>query len=246
MKIGVAIFAALLAAVFLAPAQATPVLFSATTTLTAGNYNSPLTLNLSDGAGYILAYGYDDMFHNPKSGTAIAPSYGATSVGLTVQTDLNGTEGLGDNNTNVGQDNGFIAPTDAVVLDFANVHSTASNGSITGSENKITLNLYQDYAGADYEVYALTGGTVNTASAEWTPVQTGVIVAGQPLTVSTSSLYTYYAIGVTDCAIDVESVDIQYKGATNPQQTPEPGTFVMGGMALIVLGVAMKKGNRKA
>jgi hypothetical protein len=249
MKTNIAISALFTAAAFLTPAHATPILFSATTTLpAAGNYSSPVTLNLNDNAGYILAYGYDDMFSkNPSGGsTAVAPQNGATPVGLTVQKDLSNTEGLGDHNTNVGQDNGFIAPTDAVVLDFANVNKTATNASGTGSENQITFNMYQDYAGADYEVYALTGGTVNTSNATWTLIKSGVIVAGQNLSVQTSATqYTYYAIGVTDCAIDIQNVAVQYSGTTT-QQTPEPGTFVMGGMALIGLGLTMKKRNRKA
>lgn len=221
-------------------------LFSATTTLTAGNYSSTLTLNLSDNAGYILASGYDNMFPNdPTLGTSIAPSKGASPVGVTVQPDLTGTEGLGDDNTDIGDDNGFIAHSDAVVLDFANVHSTASNGSVTGSENQITFNVYQDYNGADYEVYALTKGTVNTSSAKWTMIQSGVINAPNSLTVTTTSLYNYYAIGVTDCAIDIQSVDVEYSGATT-DQTPEPGTFLMGGMALIGFGALMGKRRRRA
>ena len=249
LKTNIAISALFTAAAFLTPAHATPILFSATTTLpAAGNYTSPVQLNLNDGAGYILAYGYDNMFSkNPTSpSTSVPPQDGATQVGLTVQKDLSNTDGLGDHNTNVGQDNGFIAPTDAVVLDFANVSQTANNGSGTGSENQITFNLYQDYAGADYEVYALTGGTINTATATWAKIQSGVIVAGQALSVQTSSTqYTYYALGVTDCAIDIQNVDVQYSGTTT-QQTPEPGTFVMAGMALIGLGMTIRKRNRKA
>ena len=190
--------------------------------------------------------GYDDMFpNNPTTGTAIAPSTGATQVGLKVQTDVGGQAGLGDNNTNVGQDNGFIAPTDAVVLDFANVKNTANNGTGTGSINQITFNMYEDYSGADYEVYGLVSGTVNTASAVWALIGSGVMQNNAPLTVSTTSLYTYYAIGVTDCALDIRSVGVTYTGTTT-QQTPEPGTFVMGGMALIGLGVTMRKRSRKA
>jgi len=204
-----------------------------------------MTINLNDGAGYILAYGYDHMFpNNPSSGTAIAPSTGATSVDLTVKNDLSGTPGLGDHNTNVGADNGFIAPTDAVVLDFANVQSTANNGSGNGSMSKITFNLYEDYSGADYEVYGLVSGTVNTGSAVWALVQSGVMHNSTPLTVATTSLYTYYAIGVTDCALDIQSVQVQYSG-TGTTSVPEPGTFVMAGMAMIGLGFTIKKRNRK-
>jgi PEP-CTERM motif len=247
LKIQIAISALFTAAAFLTPAHATSINFTATTTLpAAGNYSSPLTLTLPDSAGYITATGYDDMFpKNPTTGTAIAPSTGATSVGLTVQTDLDHQPGLGDDNTNVGQDNGYIAPTDAVVLDFANVKTTANNGSGTGSETQITFNMYEDYSGADYEVYGLVSGTVNTASAVWALVGSGTMQSGAPLSISTSSLYNYYAIGVTDCALDIESVSVNYQGTTTTQ-TPEPGTFVMAGIALIGLGATMRKRNRKA
>jgi PEP-CTERM motif-containing protein len=73
----------------------------------------------------------------------------------------------------------------------------------------------------------------------WALEQTGSIVSGQPLTVSTSSFYTEYAIGVTDCAIDIESVDIRYSSTTTP--APEPGTFVLVGIALIGLGMTVRK-----
>jgi hypothetical protein len=108
-----------------------------------------------------------------------------------------------------------------------------TTGGTTYSENQVTFNVYQDYAGADYEVYGLVSSEVNGTGANrpvWAPVQTGTIVAGQPLTVSTSTFYTEYAIGVTDCATDIESVDVKYSG--NTWQTQEPGTFVLVGIAI--------------
>jgi len=256
LKLRIAFLALFTAAVFLTPAQATPVLFNATTTLPqAGNYSQGATtglqLNLTDpygSAGYILAFGYDKLFNgNPPHGTTnFAPTMGsATPIALTVQPDLSGTEGLGDHNTNVGQDNGFIAPTDGVVLDFANVTQPINNSSVTGATiQQITFNLYQDYDGADYEVYG------SNDDSTWHVIQSGVINAPNPLNVnalnvSVSSLYTYYAIGVTDCAIDVEGVTINYSGTT-PQgpPVPEPGTFAMAGSALLGLGFTMWKRRR--
>ena len=249
LKTNIAIAALFAAGAFLTPAHATPVLFTATTTLpAANNYPSPLSLALSDSAGTITATGYHDMFPTtPSSGTAIAPSSGATEDGLTVQNGHGTTiPGLGVNDPDADStDAGYIAPTDAVVLDFAGVHPTANNGTGTGSINQITFNLYEDYSGADYEIYGLVSGTVNTASAVWALVKSGVMQDSKPLTVSTTSLYTYYALGVTDCALDIESVGVQYSGTGN-QQTPEPGTFVMAGMALLAVGVSLKKRNRKA
>lgn len=259
MKFRIAALVLVTAAIFLIPAEATPILFNANTTLpSAGNYpqggtSAGLQIDLSaiyGSAGYILAYGVDGLFSGtPKAGhTNLAPATSATpNVGLTVQPDLGGTEGLGDNNTNTGLDNGFIAPTDGVVLDFANVTKTINNSSVTGaSPNQITFNLYQDYAGADYEVY----GSNNDSN--WTLIQSGVIHAPEALNIaalngSVSSLYTYYAIGVTDCAIDVEGVTVQYSGATTETSpVPEPGTFVMAGSAILGLGFTIRTRRRAA
>jgi hypothetical protein len=239
------------AAALLTPAYATTVYFTANTILPTviqpTNYAAPMTINLTGGAGYITAIGYEGMFpKDPKHGTAIAPSSGASEENLTVQNDLAGFEGLGVANSNQwgisSQDVGFIAPTDAVVLDFASVKTSVTTGGTTYGENQVTFNMYQDHAGADYEVYGLVSGEVNGTGANqpvWARVQTGTIVAGQPLTVSTTSFYTEYAIGVTDCAIDIESVDVKYSG--NTWQTPEPGTFVLVGIAMIGVGMIVRK-----
>jgi hypothetical protein len=57
--------------------------------------------------------------------------------------------------------------------------------------------------------------------------------------------YNYYAVGVMgDCAIDITQLSVTYPSGSTP--TPEPGTFVMAGIAMIGLGVAMKKRSRKA
>lgn len=253
MKIQIAISALFTAAAFLTPAYATTVTFTSTLPA-AGNYTSGSTAGeLSLGsAGDILTYGYDGMFTGTPVGTSLAPNSGATELDTTVKNGLNGVAGVGDDNTTPGnQDDGYIAPTDAVVLDFANVNSTVTSGGSTLTENQVTFNVYEDYAGADYEVYALTSAasTLNTSNATWALVSSGVITAGGTLHISTpissSSDPTYYAIGVTDCAIDIESVAVQYAG-TGTSSVPEPGTFVMAGTALIGLGVAMKKRTRKA
>jgi hypothetical protein len=57
-------------------------------------------------------------------------------------------------------------------------------------------------------------------------------------------LYSSYLIGVTnDCALTINEVYVQYSGETTP--TPEPGTFVMAGMALAGIGLARKRLGRK-
>ena len=257
MKFRIAFLAFFTAVVFLVPAQATSIVFTATTTLpSAGSYPlatipGGLQINLNGtygSAGYILAYGVDGLFNGtPTSGTSLAPTMSATpNVGLTVQPDLGGKEGLGDDNTTKNdQDDGYIAPTDGVVLDFANVTQTINNSSVTGATpNLITFHLYQDYNGADYEVYG------SNDDSSWTLVQSGVINAPGVLNVpalngSVSSLYTYYAIGVTDCAIDVEGATVYYSGTqTQSPPVPEPGTFLMAGSALLGLGFTIRKRRR--
>jgi hypothetical protein len=258
LKFKIAFLALFTAVAFIVPAQATSIVFNATTTLTPGNYpqggtSAGLQINLTDtygSAGYILAYGVDGLFNgkapnqtSSSTNTNLAPTGSAApNIGLTVQPDLGGTEGLGDDNTTKNDvDDGFIAPTDGVVLDFANVTKSISNSSVTGaSMQSITFNLYQDYNGADYEVY----GSNNDST--WYLIQSGVINAPGTLPVETSSLYTYYAIGVTDCAIDIEGVTVQYSGTGTQGHppVPEPGTFVMAGSALLGLGFTIRKRRR--
>ena len=245
MKTNFAIAALISAAAVLTPAHATTVLFTATTTLpAAGNYGSSTTglaLTLSDNAGSIEAYGYKNLF--PKTptlpATATPPVFsGASETGLVVQNDLSGTRGLGVNDA-TNQDKGFIAPTDAVVLDFSGVNNPATYNSQTGYISSVTFKLYEDYSGADYEIYGVTG-SYGKAGATYTVIQSGQMSNSTPLTVSTSSLYSSYVIGVTDCALDIQSISLNYSPA------PEPGTFVMAGIALIGLGVTLKKRSRKA
>ncbi len=197
-------------------------------------------MTLNDGAGYIIAEGYDNVFQNGSN----TPTFNrnTTSKNLYVQHDLGGVDGLGVYNTNLGQDNGFIGPSDAIVLDLSHVKQTDTYNGQTGSISGITFDMYEDYSGDDYEVY---GVTTNGTHTTYTLVQQGIMHNTTPLTVSTSSLYNEYVIGVTDCALDLRGVDIQYSGSVSTQQTPEPGTFVMAGMAMIGLGITIKKRVRR-
>jgi len=224
------------AAALLTSAHDSTVLMTAP--LTAGTLSTTETdlSLLPSGYGYILAGGLDDAF--PTTTVSNPPSAG-TPEDLKVQNGLNGVLGLGLANTNLGQDNGYIGPTDAIVLDFSNVKNT--------TVNSITFSLYEDYGGsADYVVWG-TNETLNTTTGKLnttgTPVYTliasGVTTNSTPLTISTSgTIYTSYVVGLTnDCAMDIQGVEIN---------APEPGTFVLAGMALIGLGVTLKRRSGKA
>jgi len=233
LKVTFAIAALFLAAVFLVPAQAATVL---TTTLPAGTLSSSADIYLSGsgytgtGNGYIIAYGWDDIF----PGTSVAPptySSPASTENLKVGSD----SGLGLANS---VDNGEIGVTDGIVLDFADVDSSLGGGGLS----KVTFDLSKDATGgAYYMIYGMsnangTGTAVLLTSALLS--STGLV------SFSTSTLFASYVIGVTnnDCAIDIQNVQVQY---TSSVTTPEPGTFVMGGMALLGLGVIMRKRRQK-
>lgn len=236
LKINIAIAALFSTAAFLTPAQATSVLFTATATLPAtGIYSSPLTINLTDGAGSMTASGYDGVFTtssptNPNVSGATGEKLDESSSGL----------GLSSNDTP------YIGQGDAIVLDFANVKSTVTNAGQTGSVSNLTFNVNVEAgsAGVDWVVYGFTsangtGTGVEIGSGATLP--TGAGMASIP----TSSLYGSYLIGVTDCAVTITGIEIAYSGTTTTQ-TPEPGTFVMAGIALIGLGVTMKRRSRRA
>jgi hypothetical protein len=237
LKIHFAIGALISAAAVLTPAYATSVLFTATTTLPAtGTHASGTSISLNDGAGSILAYGYDGVFSqtNPTSSVNVNS---ASSASLDVS-----SHGLGLNSN----DAPYIGPTDAIVLDFANVNTTATKGSTTGTESDVTFTLDITGTGSsDWVVYGLNNDTGKGSGAGGTVLDYGPMSPLGSFTVSTSNLYDAYLIGVTqDCSLTIESVAIQYSGPSTTQ-TPEPATFLTAGMALIGLGVTMKKRRRR-
>ena len=217
------------------PAYATPVLFTASTTLPATGTNAPsVALTLNDTAGTITAYGYDGVFSTANPPSNVNVNSPATSENVVVS-----NQGLGL----ASNDAPYIGPGDAVLLDFANVKTTDTSGGKTGTISQITFSLDVDATGpSDWVVYGMSNAT-GTGS--------GTLLASGPMSptgdfmVSTSTLYSSYLIGVTnDCALTLNMVYVQYSGNTTP--TPEPGTLVMAGMALLAVGLTKKLRSRKA
>lgn len=243
LKTNIAIAALFTAGVFLTPAHASSVLFTATSTLpaTGTTWYPTATLSLSDNAGSITAYGFDGVFSTTTPPTSLPSS--AVSSATPEPLDV-GTYGLGLKSN----DTPYIGPTDAVLLDFASVNNPATYEGQMGSISQVTFNLRLDINGSsDWTVYGMSGatggsGTLIDSGPMWATVGTFSVTE----TIGANSpLYSSYLIGVTsDCALTIESVDIQYSGTTT-QQTPEPGTFVMAGIAMLGLGVTLKKRNRK-
>jgi hypothetical protein len=237
LKIHFAIGALFSAAAVLIPANASSVLFTATTTLPSnGTHTSGTSINLNDGAGYILAYGYDGVFSHTDPTSSVNVN-SASSASLDVS-----SHGLGLNSN----DSPYIGPTDAIVLDFANVNTTDMKGSSLGVESNVTFTLDITGTGSsDWVVYGLNNDTGKGSGAGGTVLDYGPMSPLGSFTVSTSNLYDAYLIGVTqDCSLTIENVAVQYSDPPTAK-TPEPATFLMAGTALIVLGATMKKRRRK-
>ncbi len=240
MKTNFAIAALFAAGAFLTPAHATPVLFTATSTLPSSPFGTSGIISLNDNAGSITAYGFDGVFSvtNPPMTLSVTGSNpDKPSPGSAATLDVT-SDGLGLHSN----DTPYIGPSDAIVLDFSNVKTTATSGGQTGSESQVTINTQIDATGPSYwTVYGF-----NTSTHIYDLLDSGPMSGTGSPTFTTSVLYSAYLVGVTnDCGLTIDDVQVQYSGNTT-QQTPEPGTFVMAGMALLAVGVTMKKRNRKA
>jgi hypothetical protein len=252
MKHTIAIAGLFAAAALLTPAEASTVLFN-TSSLTNGNYSNPYSISLSNSGGTIAAYGYEGVFtaQNPPSTVSVTGNNADDPVSSSAPGIAVSNAGLGVNNGG-NPENPDIAPGDAVVLDFSGVSSTVKQ-NVTNVAFTATIDVngpsywvVYGYNATAKDYTLLTDGpmeqpTTGKNGNGLTGTYTGTAVSFQ-----TSSLYSEYLVGITnDCDLTINSVTITYNGQTT-QQTPEPGTFVMAGMALLAIGVTMKKRSRKA
>jgi len=243
MKTTITIAALFTAAAFLTPANATPVLFTAPLSA-AGSYT------ITDGAATlatITATGFGNVFYQsavepqvaaPAVGAANGNPNGSTSADAETPETLdykNATTGLGLK----GNLSPYIGPGEAIVVDFSDVARTAAINGGTATLSGITFNLQVDINGpSNWTVY-----TLNSAGTEYIdpPPTTFALPASGDFNGS-------YLIGITnDCGLTITGITLDYTPNGPPiQSTPEPGTFVMAGMAFIGLGIVMKKRSRKA
>jgi hypothetical protein len=233
-------------AALLTPAHATTVLFNTTgATKSYNNTNNIYSVSTAAG-GTITAYGYDGIFlssYVPQDitvagGSPTAPNNDGASLNPVQATKLGTSVGAEVTSAGLGVTGStYIGPSDAVVLDFANVSSTVKQDDPT-----VTFNMKIDATGpSDWVVYGFSNGQyVFLGDGAMSTV--GAVSFQQP----TTGLYSYYLIGVAnDCDLSITGVSISYNGQTT-QTAPEPGTFLMAGMALVAAGVTMKKRARKA
>ena len=240
MKSNFAIAALISFAAILTPAHASTVLSFATLgtggATTAGN-NLGRTFTVSGGT--IKAFGWDNL---PGTPTALP-------LDLVNNGGLN-PSGLGVNKVaprNVSQTTD-IEQNQFIILDFSSV--TAPVGQTLQS---VTFTLYVDAPNANlnYEIYGITGDVKpGTLPTQLNPTGSASnLGTARQIVFNTTSLSTSYLIGV-DCpinnlgGIDIQKVSLNY-GVTPNTPTPEPGTFLMAGMALVGIGITVKKRRQK-
>ena len=187
------------------------------------------------------------------SATTCTGASGATTPGVT-----DTANGLGI----TGNPNKEIADFDYIVLDFSAVKTavTAANGTNVGVE----IGLYQTANGlSSANIIGTNSAPVPSSGTSYQPTGPGVTPsiasnAGTTTTVSlntasnnnkllgdytlteSTGIYQYYVVDVTTngggCGVLI---------ASTYSPVPEPGTFLMAGMALIGLGFTMKKRSRR-
>lgn len=244
MKTQIAISALFTAAVFLTPAHATTTLFTP----------NPLTNTLSDIVLYTQATGgtaTTDSISSTVGYTGGLPgsvSGSGPSSSQTLTENSNDKSGIGLSGGGFGlTSSDEIGPTDFAIVNFTN--AATYNGQSASSVSLSLDILVKEPQGAtsDWVVYGLSSPTSTSATLlAWGPMANlGNVTTASYGSLSNLAYYSAYAIGVIgDCEIDVTGASVTY--GTQTQTAPEPGTFVMGGMALIGLGMAMKRRNRKA
>jgi len=239
------IVALMLAAVMCTSANATTILFSF-----AGDGNGPSYTDTSK------------TYNSPNSYTVLAQAVDCTSStsGCSAQTidgTANGLGILGTSTNNNGVGLNEVANNDYIVLDFANTTTPSNPGGIPSSilskATSVSITLYETGKGTASvaNIYGMntdpattllgTGSISSSTSITGISLNQTIDKSLGTFTLSSSGAYNYYVIDVTnaDCGLVVTNASLNFTPA------PEPGTFVMGGMALLGLGMAMKKRSRK-
>jgi hypothetical protein len=215
------------------PAHATTILFNWVTTTNA-NTSLGSSASITSGGITLTAFALPGVNQTP------APTLYAKNGGT-------GETGLGLTN-DPGGDNEISAKTDdGIQIDFADAITKDPTGPVT-------LSIGSVQSGEGWALYGSNTQATNTGSigkellsgsATGNPVQT--------VTLPDWGEYTYYTLLATDPAnctplanILLGTVTLTEPGTPQNTPTPEPGTLVMAGSALIAVGVLMKKKQKKA
>jgi hypothetical protein len=243
MKNGLLAVAALVGMTAITPAQASPVIFS---WVTASNQNTVLGAVYAESNNGITltAYGLTAPANLTQPATA-GPDLYAKNGG-------SGETGLGMA-TDPGNDHEISAAlNDGIQVDFANALATAPNATVTMAISSVQSG--EGWALYGSNTLLTVAGNSKTDGSLGEPLLSGSGSNADP-TVSINlpdwGQYTYYTLMATDpggCTPDANILlgTVTINGGITVQNTPEPGSLVLAGTALIVIGVMMKKKQKKA
>ncbi|MGD0870428.1 MAG: PEP-CTERM sorting domain-containing protein [Bryobacteraceae bacterium] len=193
---------------------------------TGSSSGNPLTF-YGTGAGASLpveAWGYDNGSYQAVSGTTATGKLSA----------------LGESSSGVGVQatSDMVTPESFVVLDFSD---PISKGYTSAS---IELNHITE----GWTVYGTdTAPTTSTNSQTFSGLS---VLASSPIptngTLEPISSFTTYTYLIVIASQDCEAIINEFQlTSTSSQTTPEPGTFVLAGMALIGLGATWRKRRKR-
>jgi len=225
------------------PAQATTYTFDWVTT---SNANTLLGLSYSQTSNGVTltAYGLTTPTNLTQPATA-GPDLYAKNGGA-------GETGLGMANDPAGDHEISAALNDGIQIDFSNAIAAAPKATVT-------MGISSDQSGEGWALYGsntplTVAGNSKTDGALGEPLLTGSGSNANPtgaITLPDWGQYTYYtllATGTSPCDTDANILlgTVTVSGATTVTSTPEPGSLLLMGSALLVIGVAMKKSQKKA
>ena len=194
---------------------------------TTTNKGDPLTFD-STGAPLITAtaWGFSDNGNN-----AVSKVGSTTTVSGAPAQLLDTFNGLGVKSTS-----GLITNSSFVVFDFSGV--TASTTA------QIELNDITEF----WDVYGLNSSTVPSSTGNVVEKFTGVtpLASGGKATdgdLETINNFASYQYIIVIASQDCQAIIDEFQFSTSAT-TPEPGTFVMAGMALIGLGTMLRKARK--
>jgi hypothetical protein len=190
--------------------------------------------------------------YNPPASysiTATAVDCTTSTGGCSAATVADTTHGLGIS----GNTDNEIADNDYVVLDFASIPS-----SVLSKATGVTITLYETVAGnSDANIVGTNTNPIGSPDQSVTQINSGAAVSDlnislnnggtlspNTFTLNSTGAYDYYIVDLTGagCGVVITSATLNFPNTA----TPEPGTFVMAGMALLGLGVTIKKRAQKA